>query len=361
MTGLPEQTRPERSDSLRQTGLHVAAVVQQGGFELDVEVSVAPGEVLAVLGPNGSGKSTLLRAIAGLTDLTRGAVVVDGVPLDGPPERRPVGMVFQDYLLFDHMDVTENVAFGLRARGVGRGEARRQVAAVIERVGLSDHAAARPRRLSGGQAQRVALARALATGPRVLLLDEPLAALDAATRRVVRRDLRAHLAGFDGMRVLVTHDPVDAYALADRVAVFDGGRMVQAGTIADVTAHPRSQFVAELIGTNLVAGVSDGMVLRTAEGVVVTAPSAVVGPALATIRPQAITLSRTPPESSARNTWEGVVDDLDRMADRARVGIAGPIHLTAEVTTAAVDALALRAGDPVWSAVKATDIEVYPA
>ena len=342
-------------------GLHVDAGLTQGAFSLDVDLTVAPGEVLAVLGPNGSGKSTLLRVIAGLTTPQRGTVTVDGVALDGPPEQRPVGMVFQDYLLFDHLDVTENVAFGLRARGVPRATARRTALDVLTRLGLADQAGSRPRRLSGGQAQRVALARALATGPRVLLLDEPLAALDAATRRVVRRDLRAHLAGFDGMRVLVTHDPVDAYALADRVAVLDAGRVVQHGTIADVTAHPRSPFVAELIGTNLVAGTSDGVGLRTADGVEVAVPSLVVGPALATIRPQAITLSRAAPESSARNTWLGVVDDLDRLADRARVGVAGPIHLTAEITTAAVDALGLRPGDPVYAAVKATDIEVYPA
>jgi len=351
-----------------RTGLSVAGRVMRGGFVLDAAVAVAPGETLAVLGPNGSGKSTLLRAVAGLIPLAEGAVSVDDqvldAPADGvfvPPERRPVGVVFQDYLLFAHMSVLENVAFGLRARGMPRTTARDRALAQLERVGLAAAAGASPRELSGGQAQRVALARALATGPRVLLLDEPLAALDAATRRTVRRDLRAQLAGFGGIRVLVTHDPVDAYALADRVAVLDHGKVVQAGTIAEVTAHPRSRFVAELVGTNLVAGTAGPSGLHTDGGVIVATVTDVTGPALATIRPQAITLSRTPPATSARNTWEGVVDDVDRMADRARVGVAGPIHLTAEITVAALDALALRPGDTVYAAVKATEIDVYPA
>ena len=154
--------------------------------------------------------------------------------------------MFQDYLLFANLSALENVAFGLRARGVGKAEARQRATAWLERIGLADHATNKPSALSGGQAQRVALARALATDPRLLLLDEPLAALDAGTRGEVRRDLRRHLQSFDGMRIMVTHDPVDAYALADRVAVMDAGRIIQLGTIADVTAHPRSRYVASL-------------------------------------------------------------------------------------------------------------------
>jgi molybdate transport system ATP-binding protein len=343
------------------SGLSVAARVARDGFVLDVVLSVGPGQVLAVLGPNGSGKSTLLRAIAGLAPVASGTVEIDGVAVDGPPESRPVGMVFQDYLLFDHMSVLDNVAFGLRARGIARSEANHRAATALDRVGLADRGRARPADLSGGQAQRVALARAMVTEPRVMLLDEPLAALDAATRRSVRRDLGADLAGFAGMTVLVTHDPVDAYALADRVAVLDAGRVVQEGTIAEVTAHPRSRFVAELVGTNLVAGTCDGPTLVTPDGVPVTVVTEVRGAALATIRPQAVALSRRAPDGSARNTWPGVVDDVDRLADRARVGVAGPLHLTAEITVAALDALALRPGDAVFASAKATDIEVYPA
>jgi molybdate transport system ATP-binding protein len=253
--------------------LDASVALTLGRLDLDVTLSVAPGEMVAILGPNGAGKSTVLRALAGLLAIDRGRIAIDDVVVDDPgrstfvaPERRPIGVVFQDYLLFAHLSALDNVAFGLRARGVGRADARRRAGDWLERVGLGDHAAHRPAALSGGQAQRVALARALATDPRLLLLDEPLAALDVGTRAEVRRDLRRHLQSFDGMRVMVTHDPVDAYALADRVAVVDAGRIVQLGTIAEVTAHPRSRYVASLVGTNLVAGdILDGA-LTTATG-----------------------------------------------------------------------------------------------
>jgi molybdate transport system ATP-binding protein len=349
--------------------LQAAVGVQLGTLDLQVELDAAPGEVVAILGPNGAGKSTLLRALAGLIAIDAGRVTLDGTVLDDPvtgeyvaPEQRPIGVVFQDYLLFTHLDALENVAFGLRARGVPKVEARRRAGEWLERVGLSDRASHRPRALSGGQAQRVALARALATDPRLLLLDEPLAALDVTTRGNVRRDLRRHLDSFDGVRVLVTHDPLDAYALADRVMIVEAGRVVQAGTIADVAAHPRSRYVAELVGTNLVEGtVSDG-VLVTASGARVVIASAPAGRAFAVVRPQAISLTRTEPSgSSARNTWQGTVIDVDRLGDRVRVGIDGPIPLVAEITTAALVELALRPGDDVHAAAKATDIDVYPA
>jgi molybdate transport system ATP-binding protein len=348
--------------------LDAAVGVTLDNFELDVEISVEPGEVLAVLGPNGSGKSTLLRALAGLTAIDRGHIVIDGTTVDEPatdtfvaPEQRSVGVVFQDYLLFAHLSALENVAFGLRARGVDRSAARATAASWLERVGLEAFQSARPAQLSGGQAQRVALARALATEPTMLLLDEPLAALDVSTRQDVRRSLRDHLTTFAGMRLLVTHDPVDAYALADRVAILEHGRIAQIGTIADVTAHPRSRYVAELVGTNLVRGVvTDGaLVTDTGARIVVAADP---GPVFAVIRPQAITLSLTAdPTSSARNSWAGIVGDIDRLGDRARVGVVGPLTLVAEITTAALDALGLRPGDPVHLSLKATDITTYPA
>lgn len=342
--------------------------VTVGDFELDVDLNVQGGEVLAVLGPNGSGKSTLLRAIAGLTPIDRGCICVDGLVLDDPttdtfvtPDRRPIGVVFQDYLLFAHLSALDNVAFGLRARGMARAEARTKATDWLERVGLADFASLRPHQLSGGQAQRVALARALVTDPAVLLLDEPLAALDVSTRQDVRRSLRQHLDTFGGMRLLVTHDPVDAYALADRVAILEAGRIAQIGTIAEVTAHPRSRYVAELVGTNLLRGVVHDGVLVTDSGarVVVSAPN---GSVFAVIRPQAIMLSLTSdPGSSARNVWLGTVGDVDRLGDRARVGITGSIPVVAEITTAALDALELRPGKPIHVAVKATEIDTYPA
>jgi len=349
--------------------LEASRGVQVGTLDLRAELTVADGELLALLGPNGAGKSTALRALAGLRPLHEGHIRVDGTALDDPaantfvpPEQRPIGVVFQDYLLFDHMTVLENVAFGLRARNTPKADARRRAHEWLERVGLASMAQDRPRALSGGQAQRVALARALATDPRVLLLDEPLAALDAGTRAAVRRDLRQHLGSFAGMRLLVTHDPIDAYALADRVAVLEGGRIVQSGTLAEVTAHPRSRYVADLVGVNLVSGSVEGGVLHTERGAAVVIADAPNGPSFAVIRPHSLTLTREAPAgASSRNVWDGTITDIDRLGERARVGIEGLLPLTAEITLAALDALALRPGDEVHVAAKATDIEVYPA
>ena len=325
--------------------------------------------MVAILGPNGAGKSTVLRALAGLLPIERGRIAIDEIVVDEPstrtflpPDRRPIGVVFQSYLLFANMSAIENVAFGLRASGIGKAEARQRATAWLERVGLGEHAGSRPGALSGGQAQRVALARALATDPRLLLLDEPLAALDAGTRAEVRRDLRRHLQSFDGMRIMVTHDPVDAYALADRIAVMDAGRIIQLGSIADVTTHPRSRYVASLIGTNLVAGDILDNVLTTAAGARVALADATPGPAFALIRPQAISLQRAAIAStSIQNVWPGTITDIDRLGDRVRVHVEGPLPLTAEITAAALEQLGLRPGDVVHAAAKATDIESYPS
>lgn len=349
--------------------LDARIALRLGTLDLAADLTVAPGELLALLGPNGAGKSTVLRCLAGLVPLDEGRIVVDDTVVDDPatdtfvePEHREIGVVFQNYLLFEHMSVLENVAFGLRARRTPKAQARAIAHTWLERVGLAEYAHQRPRALSGGQAQRAALARALATEPRLLLLDEPLAALDAGTRGSVRRDLRRHLATFEGMRILVTHDPVDAYALADRVAILDAGRIVQVGTLAEVTAHPRSRYVADLVGVNLVAGdVVDG-VLTTETGARVVIADASPGPSFAVIRPHSVALVRDAPVgSSPRNTWTGIIAEVDRLGDRVRVGLDGALPLVAEITVAALESLALRPGDEVHAAVKATDIEVYSA
>jgi molybdate transport system ATP-binding protein len=349
--------------------LSAAIGLRLGALDLRVEIDVAPGELLALLGPNGSGKTTVLRCLAGLVPVDAGRIAIDEFVVDEPtsgtfvePERRPIGLVFQDYLLFAHMTVLENVAYGLRARKTPKDVARQAAREWVDRVGLSDYADERPRALSGGQAQRAALARALATHPRVLLLDEPLAALDAGTRSMVRRDLRRHLQTFDGMRVLVTHDPVDAYALADRVAILDQGRIVQIGSLPEVTAHPKSRYVADLVGLNLVSGNVRHGVLVTGAGANVVIADAPSGAAFAVIRPHSVALERRHSSgSSVRNVWPGTVADIDRLGDRVRVGIDGVLPLTAEITVAALDALRLRSGDEIYSSVKATDIDVYPA
>jgi molybdate transport system ATP-binding protein len=339
-----------------------------GTFALDLELTAKAGEVVAVLGPNGSGKSTAFRCLAGLLPIDAGRIELDGECLDEPatdvfvpPEQRPVAVVFQSYLLFENLTALENVAFGLRARGVPKRTARDRAAEWLGRVGLADHAGHRPRALSGGQAQRVALARALATEPRLLLLDEPLAALDAGTRGDVRRDLRRHLASFDGVRLLVTHDPVDAYALADRVVILEAGRVVQSGTLADVTAQPRSRYIADLVGINLLSGTADKGTITTATGARIVPADPVHGPAFAMIQPHAVALYLSPPDGSPRNVWAATVADIDRRADRIRVRLAGAVPLVAEITPGALDDLALHPGDHLWASVKATEITTYPA
>jgi molybdate transport system ATP-binding protein len=339
-----------------------------GTFTLDAHLTVGEGETVAVLGPNGAGKSTLFRCLAGLLPIDAGRIELDGEVLDDPvagvfvpPERRPVAVVFQDYLLFPNLSALENVAFGLRARGMPRAEARAQAASWLERVGLSDHSRHGPGALSGGQAQRVALARALATEPRMLLLDEPLAALDAGARSDVRRHLRRHLMTFEGARLLVTHDPVDAYALAERVVILEAGRVVQAGTLADVSARPRSRYVADLVGVNLLTGSGQDGAITTRSGGRIVPADRVQGPALAVIQPHSVALYRSPPEGSPRNVWPVTVTDIDRHTDRIRVRLDGEVPLVAEITPAALDALGLGPGDRVWATVKATEIMTYPA
>ncbi|MFJ9586732.1 ABC transporter ATP-binding protein [Streptomyces acidicola] len=344
-------------------GLDARLVVDRGDFRLDVALTAGPGDVVALLGPNGAGKTTALRALAGLTPLTSGHLLLDGTELDGtPPESRPVGVVFQDYLLFPHLTALDNVAFGPRCQGATKAEARAQAAVWLERMGLADHAGARPRRLSGGQAQRVALARALATGPRLLLLDEPLAALDARTRLEVRAGLRRHLAAFEAVAVLVTHDPLDAMVLADRLVVIEEGRVVQEGTPGDVARHPRTDYIAHLVGLNLYQGHAEGHTVRLDTGPVITTTEDLSGPVFVAFPPGAVTLYRERPTgSSARNLWRGEVAGLETHGDQIRVDVTGELRLAADLTTLAAAELGLHPGAPVWATVKAAQTHAYPA
>jgi len=337
-----------------------------GTLDLDAALDAAPGEVVALLGPNGAGKTTFLRAVAGLVRAGRAKVALDGVVLEDTAtgvrvatERRPIGIVFQQHLLFPHLSVLENVAFGLRARQ--RPDARVAAMAWLERVGLGAYANARPAALSGGEAQRVALARALAIDPRLLLLDEPLAALDATTRVEVRRELRHHLASFDGARLLVTHDPLEAAALADRLVILEGGRVVQSGPVDEVTRHPRTRFVADLVGVNLLRGRADGGVVALEGGQQLTALDAGNGDVFAVIHPRSVAIHRTHPEGTPRNVWPGTVRSVDMLGERARVAIGGSLPIVAEVTASAVRDLDLRERAEVWVSVKAAEVGVYPA
>ncbi len=360
------------------SGLDVQAVVEHGSFRLDVHVTVAPGQVLGVLGPNGAGKTTLLRALAGLTALHEGRIVLDGQILDDaaadtftPAHRRPVGVVFQNYRLFPHLSVRDNVAFAARAQGRRRRYARREAEHWLTHLDLTKFADRKPRQLSGGQAQRVALARALAAEPALLLLDEPLAALDARTKLDVRTALRRHLRDFPGPALLVTHDPLEAMVLTDRLLVIENGRIVQAGSPAEVARRPTTAYVARLMGLNLYPGATradgagidldDGGTLIAATGpdpgVSVPAPSRV----LVALRPTAIAVHTTRPEhSSPRNTWPGTVAGLELLTDRVRIDVHGAPPALVDVTPTAAADLDLTAGGPVWLSAKATDLDVYP-
>jgi molybdate transport system ATP-binding protein len=347
--------------------LDARVVVSLGSLHLDATLAAPGRETVVVLGPNGAGKTTLLRVLAGLHALDAGRITVDGEAVDDPEagawtptERRPIGFVFQDHALFPHLSALDNVAFGLRARGVRRAEARARARVWLERVGVATRARARPGSLSGGQAQRVALARALVVEPRVLLLDEPLAALDATARIGTRRELRRHLDAHNGARVVVTHDPVDAMTLGDQVVVLEDGRVAQAGTLADLREHPRSRYVADLVGVNLYRGIADGGRIRLANGEIVATADA-HGDVFAVVHPRAVALHRQHPEGTPRNVWAGTVDHLDVEGDRVRVIVGGPVPVTAEVTPAAVTELGLTTGAAVWASIKATEITVYEA
>jgi molybdate transport system ATP-binding protein len=341
--------------------------VRLGTLDLDVEFEVAPGRIVGLLGPNGAGKTTLLRVLAGLLPPDEGTVVLDDVVLDDtrrgihvPPEERPVGVVFQHYLLFPHLSALENVAFGLRSRGMAKAEARRTAAEWLSKVGLEGFLSNKPRQLSGGQGQRVALARALATTPRLLLLDEPLAALDASTRLETRRELRRQLDGYDGVRVLVTHDPVEAIALAERLIVLENGRISQIGTPSEIAEQPRSRYVADLVGVNLYRGWAEGDEVHVGEAGRLVAPGAGHGEVFAVVHPHAVALYRDPPGGTPRNIWPGTVEALDLEGERVRVRVNGVLPIVAEVTPAAVAELRLGDGGQIWASVKATEVVVYP-
>ncbi|MGV9562390.1 ABC transporter ATP-binding protein [Streptomyces sp. NPDC003480] len=362
MTGI-DDTTAARGTGVRAEGLDARLVVDRGSFRLDVALSAAPGDVLAVLGPNGAGKTTALRALAGLVPLTGGHLRLDGRALDRtPPESRPVGVVFQDYLLFPHLSALDNVAFGPRCRGASRAEARRQAAAWLDRMDLADHAGAKPRRLSGGQAQRVALARALAIRPRLLLLDEPLAALDARTRLDVRAQLRRHLDEFEAVAVLVTHDPLDAMVLADRLVVIEHGRVVQTGAPGEIARRPRTDYIARLVGLNLYRGHADGHTVRLDSGPAITTTEDLAGPVFVAFPPASVTLYRERPGgSSARNLWRCEVAGLETHGDQIRADLTGELPLAADLTTVAAAELGLQPGATVWATVKAAQTHAYPA
>jgi molybdate transport system ATP-binding protein len=327
-------------------------------FSLEVALSVGRGTI-ALVGPSGAGKTTVLRAVAGLTHPERGRVSLGTTvwfdserKIDLPPERRSVGLVFQEYALFPHMTVRENVAFGGRAR----------VEELLDWLGLAELAKVRPDELSGGERQRVALARALARNPSVLLLDEPLTALDAHTRGRVRGELRELLAELSLPTLLVTHDFQDAAALAERIGVIVEGRIVQEGTATELVAAPASPFVADFTGGNLLPGraraTGDGLTEVTlGDGTRIFSTDALEGAVGAVVYPWDVALARSMPLDSARNHVTAPIASMVPVANRVRVRV-GP--LTAEITAASAERLALRPGERVVATFKATGTRLVP-
>jgi molybdate transport system ATP-binding protein len=359
-------------------GVDARMLVRRPGFELDVRLSVRPGEVLAVLGPNGAGKSTLLSVLAGLlrpTDpasyVRLGGRTVTSADVHVPPHRRGVGLLAQQALLFPHLSALANVAFGPRAQGRSRRDAERTARDLLAAVDLAGLADRRPAQLSGGQQQRVALARALAAEPGLLLLDEPLAALDVDAAPAMRTLLRRMIRGSGRTAVLVTHSALDALVLSDRVVVLTDGRVVERGPTREVVARPRSPFTARIAGLDLVPGTAAPGGLRTADGRLISGQGTGTAdgePAVAVFPPSAVAVYAQAPHGSPRNVLAvrlAAVEphgDLVRLRATARDG--GPPWtdgLAADITPAALADLAVDPGADLWFVIKATEVGVHAA
>lgn len=330
---------------------------------VDIEFKVESGQTVALVGANGTGKSTVLSAIAGLIRLQDVRVWIGDREVEGPtvrvgPHDRSVALLTQSAMLFPHMSVRANVAFGPASKGVADSGAVADK--WLAELGLQELADRRPSSLSGGQAQRVAIARALAAVPEVVLLDEPMAALDAPSvpmlRRVVRQVLEHRTA------IIVTHDPLDALVLADRTIVIEDGRVIDDGPTKDVLLRPRSAFAAALAGVNLLEGTASGetSVLTEAGTTIVGHGEVGLEPgesAIVTFSPAAVSLHLNRPEGSPRNVWQGTVTGVEQRGGTCRVEIDG---LIADVTAAAVAELAIEPGQALWLSLKAAEVAVYP-
>jgi molybdate transport system ATP-binding protein len=326
---------------------------------------------LAVMGPSGAGKSSLLRALAGLLEPEQGRVELGGDTwldtarrISVRPERRGVGFVFQSYALFPGMSARDNVAFGIA--GGSRRERRARACELLERLGVGAHADARPGRLSGGERQRVALARALGREPRLLLLDEPLSALDPRTRAEAAAELATVLAASPAPAIIVTHSFEEAAVLGDEIAVLDGGRLIQRGTAAELAAKPASGLVGDLAGASVLVGEAvegrDGLTLVTlAGGGSLLSTDTTRGPVAVSVFPWDVTLAAAPARGeSALNHLAGEIASVTDFGNRARVAVRTPQPLVAEITAASVERLRLRPGDRVAASFKATATRLSP-
>lgn len=350
----PTSTSPE---------LAIDAAVHVGDGRFRYTLEVGRGDHVTVIGPNGAGKSTLLRTLAGLQRVTEGALQFGSAMVDEPatktfvaPHDRDVVLQPQTGALFPHLSVLDNVGFASRSRGASRQAARASAAAMLERLDLAELAQRRTQDLSGGQAARVALARSLNSGSTVLLLDEPAAALDVEARADLRRQLNA----LDTTVITVTHDPVEARLLGDRIVVVDNGHILQSGSAAEVAAAPRSRWAASLLGVNIVSGTAVGTTV-TQNSTILTLAETASGAVHVTFPANAVTLHREQPAGSARNAWPISVTGLATDGGRVNVAFSGPFEGRALITTSATTELGLRPGAQCWASVKATELTVLLA
>ena len=348
---------------------------QLGSFHLEASVTAAPGSTLVLVGESGAGKTTILNVLAGLIHPDRGTIRLDattyfasdlGVAV--PAGARSIGYVFQDYALFPHLSVFENVAFGLRAQGIRGPAVRSRVREILARLGILAFAERRPAGLSGGQQQRVAIARALVLQPHLLLLDEPLSALDLRTRTEVRAELRRLLQALPCVTLFVTHSPLEAMVFGDKISVVERGRISQVGTRDELLREPRSRYVAELMGLNLFWGRvtsrdSGGLAdVETGEGTLRIVNAEAAADVFVAVDPRDITLHLVAPTGTAQNVFHGPIAQIvpePPFGERVRVLLSTRPPLVAEVTAHAVHSLGLREGLPVYATFKATAARAY--
>jgi molybdate transport system ATP-binding protein len=351
--------------------LELEATTPVGELGLELRLEVGQGECLALAGPSGAGKTSVLRIVAGLRRPERGRVHCGGQTwldttggVDVPAERRRCGYLFQEYALFPHLSALQNVAYPLP--GLSRADRRTRAHELLDRFGLGNRANAKPRTLSGGERQRVALARALARRPDVLLLDEPLSALDARTRVGAARELAALLSELEVPALLVTHDFAEAADLGDRVGVLDAGRIVQLGTAGELAATPKSAFVADFTGAAVITGTArqhEGLTLVELDGGgTVASVDPGEGPVAVSVYPWEIAIEpgRPDPTSSAQNLLPVEIETVTAVGNRVRLGLRGPQPLAAEITKASADRLGLKAGDSVTATWKAAATRLVP-
>jgi molybdate transport system ATP-binding protein len=342
-------------------------MVRRPGLRVEVDLDAPEGTVLALIGPNGGGKSTSVEALCGLLALDSGRVEVAGAVWEDTtarirlaPQQRSVGVMFQGLSLFPNMTARENVSYGIRSLGTRQAPALRTATAVLEKLDAVELADRPVNQLSGGQAQKIALARALAVEPDLLLLDEPTSKLDVITQTEVRHALLEALRDFAGVTVLVTHQPMEAMALADQIVVLEEGRLTQRGDSTDLQLRPRSAYVAGFAGVNLFEGRSSGDLVQLAGGTSVAVVHAPTGDVFVAIDPNAIALYRTPPEGTPRNVWRLEVAEIDFEGERARVRMTGEMILVAEITRASAMELRLSDKGSIWASTKATQVQAYP-